>query len=141
MKLDRFLAAQRVARLATLSADGTPHIVPVVYAYDGKRIFIALDEKRKQVAPRRLKRVRNIQANPRVALLVDRYNEDWRTLAWVRVDGVARILQRGKAHDEGVQLLRAKYPQYRKMKLDTKPVIQITVKRVIEWQAKRTPAQ
>lgn len=137
MKPEQFLAAQRVGRLATLSADGTPHIVPVVYAYDGKRIFIALDEKPKQVAPLRLKRVLNIAVNPHVCLLVDRYSEDWRTLAWVRVDGIARVLQRGKAHGEAVKLLRAKYLQYRKMKLESRPVIQITVKRIVGWQARR----
>ena len=131
-----FLAIQRVARLATLSADGTPHIVPVVYAYDGKRVYIALDEKPKRVAPLRLKRVRNIAANPRVSLLVDRYSENWRRVAWVRVDGSARVLQRGKAHDTAIALLRAKYPQYRKMKLEARPVIEITVKRVVEWVAR-----
>jgi coenzyme F420-0:L-glutamate ligase/coenzyme F420-1:gamma-L-glutamate ligase len=80
-----------------------------------------------------LKRVRNIMANPRVALLVDRYSEDWRKLAWVRVDGVARILRGGKAHDKAITLLRAKYPQYRRMKLEAMPVIDIKVKRVVSW--------
>ena len=136
MDPQQFLAAQRVARLATLSADGSPHIVPVVYAYDGKRIYIALDDKPKRVAPLRLKRARNIGANPRVSLLVDRYSEDWRKLTWVRVDGVARILQRGNAHAAAIKMLRAKYPQYRKMKLETRPVIEITVKRVASWKAK-----
>src|SRR5574341_304336 len=117
MDLKSFLASQRVARLATVSANGTPHIVPVVYAYNGAHIYIALDEKRKRVAPMRLKRVRNIQANPRVALLVDHCDEDWGKLGWVRVDGAARILQRGEAHDRAIELLRAKYPQYRNMKL------------------------
>jgi PPOX class probable F420-dependent enzyme len=88
--------------------------VPVVYAYDGKHIWIALDEKRKSVQPMQLERVRNIQANPHVALLVDRYSEDWNKLAWVRVDGTARILLRGKAHDAAIRMLREKYPQYRK---------------------------
>lgn len=129
----RFLATQRVARLATVSANGKPHIVPVVYTYDGKHVYIVLDEKRKRVAPLRLKRARNIAANPYVSVLVDRYSEDWRKLVWVRVDGVARILQRGKAHDRAVALLRAKYPQYRKMKLEARPVIEIAVRRVVGW--------
>jgi PPOX class probable F420-dependent enzyme len=135
MNAERFLATQRVARLATVSADGAPHIVPVVYALNGKRVYIALDEKRKRVAPMQLKRARNIAANPRVSLLVDHYDEDWRKLAWVRVDGVARILQRGKAHDAAIALLRAKYPQYRRMKLETRPVIEIAVRRVVKWEA------
>ena len=136
MNPQQFIAAQRVGRLATLSADGTPHIVPVVYACDGDRIYIPLDDKPKRVAPLRLKRARNITANPRVALLVDRYSEDWRKLAWARVDGVARILQRGKAHAAAIKLLRAKYPQYRKMKLEARPVIEIAVKRRVGWEAK-----
>ncbi len=131
---ERFLATHRVARLATVNADGAPHIVPVVYAFDGKRVYIALDEKPKRVAPIQLKRVWNIAANPRVALLVDRYSEDWRKLAWLRVDGAARILRRGKAHTAAIALLRAKYPQYRRMKLEARPVIEIQVKRVVEWK-------
>ncbi len=136
MDVHRFVARQRVARLATVSPDGRPHIVPVTFAYDGKHIWIALDEKRKRVRPMELKRVRNIQANPHVALLVDRYSEDWNRLAWVRVDGGARILQRGKAHDAAVRLLREKYPQYRKMKIETRPVIEIAVERVVGWEAR-----
>ncbi len=135
MELKDLLVSQRVARLATVSANGTPHIVPVVYAYNGAHIYIALDEKRKRVAPMQLKRVRNIQANPRVALLVDHYDEDWSTLMWVRVDGVARILHRGETHAEAIQLLRAKYPQYRSMRLEDRPVIEITVKRMAQWHA------
>ena len=136
MNAARFLSAHRVARLATVSADGAPHIVPVVFAFDGKRVYIALDAKRKRVTPLRLQRARNIAANPRVALLVDDYSEDWRKLAWVRVDGIARILRRGKARAAAIARLRAKYPQYRKMKLETRPVIEIVVKRVVEWEAK-----
>ncbi len=135
MDLENFLASQRIARLATVSAHGTPHIVPVVYAYDGMHFYIALDEKRKRVVPMRLKRVRNIQANPRVSLLVDHYDEDWSKLGWVRVDGAARILQRGEAHDRAIELLRAKYPQYRNMRLEARPVIEISVKRIVQWHA------
>lgn len=137
MDAERLLTTQRVARLATVSADGKPHIVPAVYAYDGKHVYISLDEKRKRVAPMQLKRTQNIATNPHVSLLVDRYGEDWRKLEWIRVDGVARILQRGKTHDKAVALLRAKYPQYRNMKLETRPVIEITVKAVVEWEARR----
>ncbi len=136
MDVQSFLARERVAHLATVSPDGRPHIVPVTFAYDGKQIWIALDEKRKSVEPMQLKRVRNIQANPQVALLADRYSEDWSKLAWVRVDGTARILLRGKAHDAAIRLLREKYPQYRKMKIEARPVIEIAVERMVEWEAK-----
>lgn len=135
MDLKSFLASQRVARLATVSANGTPHIVPVVYVYNGVHIYIVLDEKLKRVAPMRLKRVRNIQANPRVSLLADHYDEDWNTLRWVRVDGAARILHRGKARDRAIKLLQTKYLQYRNMRLEDRPVIEITVKRMVQWHA------
>ncbi len=134
MDARRFLARARVARLATASPDGRPHIIPVTFAYDGKHIWIVLDEKRKSVRPMQLKRVQNIQANPRVALLVDRYGEDWSKLAWVRADGTARVLQRGKGHDAAIRLLRDKYPQYRKMKIETRPVIEIAIERIVHWQ-------
>jgi PPOX class probable F420-dependent enzyme len=135
MHSERLLATQRVARLATVTATGSPRIVPVVYVYKRNHIYIALDEKRKRVAPLRLKRVRNIEKNRRVSLLVDQYAEDWGRLTWVRVDGVAKILHRGKVHSTAIKLLRAKYMQYRTMKLETRPVIQITVKRVVRWRA------
>jgi PPOX class probable F420-dependent enzyme len=80
--------------------------------------------------------VRNITANPHVSLLVDHCSEDWRKLAWIRADGVARILQRGKAHDAAIELLRAKYPQYRSMKLEKRPVIKISIKTVVEWETR-----
>jgi PPOX class probable F420-dependent enzyme len=136
MDVHSFLARQRVAHLATVSPDGKPHVVPVTFAYDGKHIWIALDEKRKSVQPMQLQRVRNIQANPHVALLVDRYGEDWNKLAWVRVDGTARILLRGKAHNAAVRWLRRKYTQYRKMRIETRPVIEIAVERMVQWEAK-----
>ena len=71
-----YVGAQRVARLATADASGRPHVVPVCYAFDGERFYVALDDKPKSVPPTRLKRVRNILANPWVSLLVDTYQED-----------------------------------------------------------------
>ncbi len=131
-----FLARQRAAHLATVTPDGSPHIVPVTFANDDKHIWIVLDQKPKRVEAMRLQRVRNIQANPRVALLADRYDENWGRLAWVRVDGTARVLQRGKAHDAAIRLLRKKYPQYLRMPIDRQPVIEIAVGRVVEWEGR-----
>lgn len=134
MQVERFLAAARVARLATVSADGAPHLVPVVFAAAGRRIYFSLDEKKKRVPPLRLRRVRNLAAEPRVSLLIDRYDEDWRKLAWVRIDGLARIRRRGREHAAAVALLRAKYPQYRRMNLEDRPIVAITVRRVVSWE-------
>ena len=78
-----FLVRQRVARLATADAGGRPHAVPVCFAYRTGTIYIALDEKPKDVPPDRLKRVRNILENPDVTLIADRYAEDWGRLPGV----------------------------------------------------------
>ncbi|MBI1801541.1 MAG: TIGR03668 family PPOX class F420-dependent oxidoreductase [Chloroflexi bacterium] len=134
MNVQAFIAEHRVARLATVSVDGKPHLVPVVYVYDGARLFIALDDKPKRVPPMQLKRVRNIEADPTVSLIVDDYSEDWGQLAWVRIDGIARIIQRGRVHTQAIRLLREKYPQYELAKLEDRPVIQISVKRIAHWE-------
>lgn len=132
------LRRARVARLATADAEGQPHVVPVCFAYDGRTIDIAIDEKRKRVAPERLRRVRNVQANPHVALVVDEYHEDWRRLWYVMALGEARMVRPGgKAHAAAVARLRRKYPQYQAMRLDERPVLRITPRRVIGWAARR----
>src|SRR2546428_24239 len=81
------LRESRVARLGTADRAGRPLVVPVCYAFDGRACFSAIDAKRKRVAGRDLRRVRNIEQNPHVSLVVDRYDEDWARLAWVIVDG------------------------------------------------------
>ncbi len=135
MDVESFIADHRVARLATISAKRQPHIVPVVYAYDGDHIYIVLDEKPKRVSPLNLQRVRNIAFNSRVSLIIDDYDEDWKKLAWVRVDGIAKILSHGVTGVRAIELLRAKYPQYRLMKLEDKPVIQMTIRKKTHWEA------
>lgn len=90
-----FLVRQRVARLATADAGGRPHAVPVCFAYAPGAVYIALDEKPKDVPPDRLKRVRNIRENPNVTLVADRYAEDWKLLAFVMVRGRAELLEPG----------------------------------------------
>ncbi len=131
-----FLAAQRVARLASADAAGRPHIVPVCYVCDGELIFIALDEKPKRVGALELKRVRNIHENPHVALVVDHYSEDWSQLAYVLIRGTATLLPVGAPqHEHAVALLRQRYPQYRTMHIEAQPVIAIQPAKVISWGA------
>ncbi len=135
-----FLVRQRVARLATAAASGEPHAIPVCYAFDGRRAHIALDEKPKDVPPTRLKRVRNILENPRVALVADRYSEDWDLLAYVMVRGPAELTEPGlPEHDAAVRLLRGKYHQYERMAIEENPVISILPSRVASWGALDTP--
>lgn len=132
MRLIRFA---RIAHLATADADGRPHVIPVCFAFDGKRFYSPIDEKPKRTEPRKLKRLRNIQANPNVALVIDRYDEDWQKLAHVLVFGKARALLGGVNHREAVRLLRRKYPQYRSMSIDQRPLISITPEKIISWGA------
>src|SRR5581483_1409614 len=103
-------ADSRVARLATVDERGYPHLVPVCYATDGRAFYSALDAKPKRVPPERLRRVRNIAANPRVALLFDHYEEDWRRLRYVMVQGRAELLAAGPEREAARGLLRDKYP-------------------------------
>lgn len=128
-----FLAAGRVAHLATASAGGTPHVVPICYAFDGRRLYSVIDEKPKRTAPERLRRMRNLETNPAVSLVVDRYDEDWSSLGYVLVTGVAEVLQEGEEHAHALTLLREKYPQYRAMNLESRPVIRVTPRRVTGW--------
>jgi PPOX class probable F420-dependent enzyme len=128
----RFLETSRVAHLATADAAGVPHLVPVCYAVDGASLYITVDEKpKRQDIP--LKRLRNIQQNPAVAVTVDRWAEDWSRLAWVMMRGRADILHNGSEHDTAQTLLRERYPQYRPMAIETLPVIAVRIQRVVSW--------
>ncbi len=135
-----FLVRQRVARLATADAGGRPHAVPVCFAYGPGTIYIALDEKPKDVPPDRLKRVRNILENPDVALIADRYAEDWDLLAFVMVRGKAELLEPGAPeHGAAVRLLHGKYHQYEGMKIEENPVIAVRAEKVASWGALGAP--
>ncbi|MBI4337231.1 MAG: TIGR03668 family PPOX class F420-dependent oxidoreductase [Chloroflexi bacterium] len=128
-----YLRSHRVARLATATPNGVPHVVPIVYAFDGQSLFFALDAKPKRVPVGRLRRVRNILANPRVAVLVDDYSEDWGQLSFVLVHGAAEVLGERPERDRAHELLRQKYPQYQAMPLEGAPVVRITPTTVVAW--------
>ena len=126
---ERFATA-RVARLATADAAGKPHVVPLVFALDGDTIYSAVDPKPKRTQD--LKRLRNVAANPQVALLADHYvDDDWDVLWWVRADGVGRVLD---ASGRAVELLRERYAQYADAAPDG-PVLAIDVRRWSGWHA------
>ncbi|MEK6320153.1 MAG: TIGR03668 family PPOX class F420-dependent oxidoreductase [Acidobacteriota bacterium] len=131
-----FIRRHRVARLATSDTGGQPAVVPICYAFDGERFYVALDEKPKSVADHELKRVRNIRANPRVAIVIDDYSEDWNKLIYVLVSGTGEILspaEDASEHARAVELLREKYPQYRSMAIDERPMIKVTPARFKRW--------
>jgi|SRR5580765_3565595 len=128
------LETARVARLATLDADGRPHAVPICFACDGSVFYSAIDRKPKRVAPNRLARLKNIRRTPQVALLVDQYDEDWTRLWYVLVRGEAELVSSSAEHKRAIQRLRAKYPQYdANMLADDAPVLRITPVRITAW--------
>jgi PPOX class probable F420-dependent enzyme len=115
MRLDvsecrRRLSAARVARLATTGHDMRPHLVPVTFAVSGDLLVVGVDQKPKTTT--RLRRLRNIEENPRVTVLCDHYDDDWTQLWWVRADGEASVRDHGEAREHAIELLVAKYQQY-----------------------------
>jgi PPOX class probable F420-dependent enzyme len=128
----RFVERQRVAHLATADRLAEPHVVPVCFALAGGVLYVTVDEKPKRAAPG-LKRLRNIAENPQVAVMVDRYAEDWSRLGWVMLRGRAEVLLDGKEHDDAQALLRARYPQLETMQIAHLPVIAVRIARVTSW--------
>ena len=129
------LASARVARLATADAAGRPHLVAITFAVDGDDIVTAVDHKPKRTS--RLRRLANIEANPRVSVLADHYEDDWSKLWWARADGLARVVEPGAAeHERSVSRLAARYPQYEERR-PSEGVILISVSRWRGWRAAR----
>ena len=131
-----FLQLARVAHLATADAQGAPHNIPLCFWFDGEsRFYFAVDEKPKRVPGTAIKRMRNIAENPRVALVVDEYGEDWSALAYVLVHGEATVVEDGDEYLHALRQLRDKYPQYRKMALspDRNPIVRIDGRRAHVW--------
>jgi PPOX class probable F420-dependent enzyme len=129
----RFLAARRVAHLATADGRGEPHVVPICFALAGATLYTSIDAKPKRRPGAALKRLRNLAENPACAVIVDRYDEDWRRLGWVMLRGRAEILAEGSEHDEAQSLLRARYPQLRAMAIARLPVIALRIERAASW--------
>lgn len=126
----QWLATAPVVRMASVDAAGWPHVVPMTFAVAGDRIYSAVDHKPKST--RSLQRLRNIQANPRVAVLADHYASDWERLWWVRADGRAEIIETDEAMARPIALLAERYAQYREHR-PAGPVIMVTVERWTGW--------
>jgi len=134
------LQAARIGRLATLDGVGQPNVLPVCFVMDGDRtIYTPVDRKPKKVPPERLARVRNILSQPRVALVVDHYEEDWQELWYVVVRGTAGLISEQSTEERGQALttLREKYQQYRTGMLpDDAPIIRIDIESITGWESK-----
>ena len=129
----RALTRYRVAHLATADLRGRPHVVPICFVVKRMTLYSVIDRKPKRVPALRLRRLRNLAENPHVAVVVDRYSDDWTQLNWVLVQGTARLLESGPEHTAALRSLRAKYPQYRPMDLGNRPVIAVDIKRASRW--------
>jgi PPOX class probable F420-dependent enzyme len=129
----RRFAAGRVACLATLRTDGTPALVPIVFEVLDDRIVSLVDPKPKRTPE--LARLRHIALDPRVALLVDHYEDDWQLLWWARAEGDARMVAAGPERDEALTNLRSKYPQYETLDEPFGDAIVVAVERWSGWSA------
>jgi PPOX class probable F420-dependent enzyme len=128
-ELRRRFASSPVARLSTVRSDGRPHVVPIVFALVGDTVFSAVDAKPKR--SRDLQRLANVRAEPRCALLVDHYEDDWRRLWWVRADGVAEVVDEPVGHP-GIQALVQRFSQYRD-EPPSGPLLVVSVQRWTGW--------
>ena len=139
LNIQTFVQSHRVARLATVDATGQPLVLPLCYVLDGETLYSPTDAKPKRVPVQRLKRLQNIRENPRVALVIDDYGEDWTQLSYVLLHGTAEILSEGPEFERAIAALRAKYPQYRDMPIQDNPMIVVHLTRVVSWGAVNKP--
>jgi len=127
------LLRARRGYLATIGADGLPHVVPACFTWAGETIWTAIDGKPK--TSQHLQRIEDIKANPKVTFVVDRWDEDWSRLAWLQARGTAKILARGAETQRIVAALKSKYTQYSETPLEG-PVIRIDVQKWVSWGPK-----
>jgi PPOX class probable F420-dependent enzyme len=127
------VAQERVARLGLIDDDGAPRVLPITYALDGDAFVTAVDHKPKRVAPERLARIRWLRARPRAALTIDRYDDDWSTLAWVQALGEIRIVAASDA-TPALAALSERYEPYRDRR-PAGPVLVLEPQRLLWWRA------
>jgi PPOX class probable F420-dependent enzyme len=136
LRVREFLRLARLGHLATSTRDGTPHNIPVCFWFDDAgHFYFVIDEKPKRLSGTGLKRMRNIAQNPRVALVIDHYEEDWSCLAYVLIQGEAQVVDDPTEYILALRNLRDKYPQYRAMMLSVErnPMVRIDTGRVHSW--------
>jgi PPOX class probable F420-dependent enzyme len=133
-----FLERQRVGRLATADRAGVPHVVPFCFAPFGEALYFVIDAKPKRATGTALKRMRNIAENPAVAVVVDEYDEDWSSLAYLLLRGHAAVVSDDAERRRALAALRLRYPQYRTMDLEgpAHPIVRIEIRHAHFWSAK-----
>lgn len=133
------LGSARVGRIATVRPDGRPHVVPFVFAVvedeTAARVYWVVDRKPKRSSS--LQRLRNLERDPAVEIVVDGYDEDWDRLWWVRASGNGRVVDGAAERAAALEALLAKYPQYREASPDG-PVVAIDVDSISGWMADPT---
>jgi len=135
-----FAEAHRLAHLATCGGDGQPHVVPICYAVEAAALHFVVDEKPK--ASKRLRRLRNLEENPRAAVVIDDYDDEWRRLAYLLLRGTASVVRDPGEYQRVVALLRARYGPYRAMPLAMvdNPLVRIAIESEHFWSAAVTAA-
>ncbi len=132
-----FLSEARTATLATIDPAGVPRLVPICFVIDdadGLHLLTPIADKPKSVDdPLELARVQDILARPEVSVLVDRWDEDWTRLAWLRITGRAMVLGAGAAPAGAIDALRLKYPQYATHRLETRPMLAVQILEATGW--------
>ena len=129
----------RIAYLATADQYARPHVIPIVFVWGEDKLYFPIDRKPKsQDDWRVLRRVKNIETNGRVSIVVDHYDDlDWSKLAWVLLEGVATILESGPERDLAATALGAKYQPYRDGSLEGRPVVRVAIERAVQWNGAR----
>lgn len=140
-KQREILESGRVARMATVDQAGKPHVIPVCYAYVSGLIYTPIDKKPKSVAVNTLVRIKNIRSNPHVSLIIDEYYEDWSRLYFLKISGLASLIQKGDEYENSLMSLCEKYSQYREMDLLNLglPLIKILPERIVSWGEVTSP--
>ena len=131
-----FIQSHRIAYLATCDEKNNPHVIPIVYVFDGKFLFSPIDKKAKKLSPGQLRRIKNIKENSSVSIVIDDYSENWEKLAWVQIRGNAEILDSGSKYQKAVRMLSEKYSQYKEMPLDDCLMIVVKVEKCLSWMAR-----
>jgi len=133
-KEKNFIMDHRIAHLSTVDTDGNPHVVPIVYVLDNEVIYTPVDSKPKRNIGTKIQRVKNIENNSSVSVVIDDYSENWDKLAWVQIRGDAHLINQGYEFQKAVDLIKKKYPQYGIMNFSIYHLIAIISSKVLSWQ-------